>query len=248
MKIEKLSDTQIRCTLDKQDLAERELRLSELAYGSEKAKELFRDLMLQATYECGFEAEDIPLMIEAIPVNPDCLVLVITKVEDPDELDTRFSNFTPFRERNEEIAERPAKPALADEILNCVSQLGKMLGSVTEQAAKDEEEEIPEAALLPENFAKVYSFPDLKSLTSLAAIAASIYHGDNSLYHDAAHGAYYLVLGISGHSPEEFNKICNIVSEYGRAEQTDSLSLSYYSEHYRMILPQNALSVLADIA
>ena len=123
MKIEKISDTQIRCTLDKQDLAERQLRLSELAYGSEKAKALFQDLMMQATYECGFEAEDTPLMIEAIPVNADCLVLVITKVEDPDELDTRFSNFTPFSEKSEEFPELPFKPAaLADEILNCVSQ------------------------------------------------------------------------------------------------------------------------------
>ncbi len=29
-------------------------------------------------------------MIEAIPISNDCLVLVVTKVEDPDELDTRF--------------------------------------------------------------------------------------------------------------------------------------------------------------
>ena len=45
MKLEKLSDTQIRCTLSKEDLSQRQLHLSELAYGSEKAKELFRDMM-----------------------------------------------------------------------------------------------------------------------------------------------------------------------------------------------------------
>ena len=37
MKLEKLSDTQIRCTLSKEDLTQRQLHLSELAYGSEKA-------------------------------------------------------------------------------------------------------------------------------------------------------------------------------------------------------------------
>lgn len=95
MKIEKLNDNQIRCTLNKSDLASRQLKISELAYGSEKAKDLFRDMMQQASYEFGFEAEDIPLMIEAIPVSTDCIVLVITKVEDPEELDTRFSKFAP---------------------------------------------------------------------------------------------------------------------------------------------------------
>jgi len=67
MKIEKVNDHQIRCTLTKADLADRELKISELAYGTEKAKSLFRDMMQQASLKFGFEAEDIPLMIEAIP-------------------------------------------------------------------------------------------------------------------------------------------------------------------------------------
>ena len=51
MKIEKINDNQIRCTLTRQDLADREIKLSELAYGTEKAKLLFRDMMQQAAYE-----------------------------------------------------------------------------------------------------------------------------------------------------------------------------------------------------
>ena len=94
MKLEKLSDTQIRCTLSKEDLSQRQLHLSEVAYGSEKAKELFRDMMQQSSIELGFEADNIPLMIEAIPISNDCLVLVVTKVEAPDDLDTRFSRFS----------------------------------------------------------------------------------------------------------------------------------------------------------
>ena len=95
MKIERLSENSIRCTLNRADLDSRELKISELAYGTEKAKSLFKDMIAQASFECGFEADDIPLMIEAIPVSPDCIVLVITKVEDPEELDTRFSKFAP---------------------------------------------------------------------------------------------------------------------------------------------------------
>ena len=54
MKIEKISDTQIRCTLTKEDLASRHLKLNELAYGTENAKSFFRDMMQQAAYEFGF--------------------------------------------------------------------------------------------------------------------------------------------------------------------------------------------------
>ena len=45
MKIEKVNENQIRCTLTREDLAERQIKLSELAYGTEKAKMLFRDML-----------------------------------------------------------------------------------------------------------------------------------------------------------------------------------------------------------
>ncbi len=93
MKIEKVNDNQIRCTLTKEDLADRQLKLSELAYGTEKAKVLFRDMMQQAAYEFGLQAEDIPLMIEAIPLSADTIIRTITKVEYPKRLILVFLNF-----------------------------------------------------------------------------------------------------------------------------------------------------------
>lgn len=95
MKIEKISDNQIRCTLNRADLQSREIKISELAYGTDKAKDLFHDMIEQASNQFGFQADDLPLMIEAIPVSADCIVLIITKVDDPEELDTRFSKFAP---------------------------------------------------------------------------------------------------------------------------------------------------------
>ena len=41
MKIEKINDNQIRCTLTREDLENHQIRISELAYGTEKAKKTF---------------------------------------------------------------------------------------------------------------------------------------------------------------------------------------------------------------
>ena len=110
MKIEKISNSQIRCILTGEDLASRHLRLSELAYGSEKARALFRDMMEQAAVQCGFDAENYPLMIEAIPLGSDSIVLIVTKVDNPDELDTRFSNFAPSVQKDAAPAQEPPSP------------------------------------------------------------------------------------------------------------------------------------------
>lgn len=45
MKIERISENQIRCTLSRADLAERQIELGELAYGSEKARRLFHEMI-----------------------------------------------------------------------------------------------------------------------------------------------------------------------------------------------------------
>ena len=83
MKIEKINDNKIRCTLTSADLAERNLKLSELAYGTEKARSLFQDMMLEANQQFGFNVDNAPLMVEAVPVAPDSIVFIITRVEDP---------------------------------------------------------------------------------------------------------------------------------------------------------------------
>ena len=251
MKIEKISETQIRCTLSKQDLADRNLKISELAYGSDKAKELFHELMTQASYECGFEAEDVPLMIEAIPVSGDCLVLIVTKVEDPDELDTRFSNFSSFRETSKEENISSIASSVADEILECFGQLGALLKkdrkaiedkSLTENEKK-EEHSIEDIA----KYYRIYSFPTLNAATILAQKIYSYYFGKSCLYKDEVDDCYYLVLYVSDHTPEEFNRICNVLSEYATPIVNEYATLSYFTEHFKLILKDNAIPILSEL-
>ncbi len=265
MKIEKISESQIRCTLSRDDIVDRELRISELAYGSEKAKALFRDMMQQANYEFGFEAEDIPLMIEAIPVSPECLILVITKVEDPDELDTRFSKFSPDADDQEDLYDDDTEDeSYADEIINCFGQMDELLGDTVDDAKddfvpltealstnKEEEQEeettVQKSVSIQTNLLKIYSFHTLNEVIKLSNVLFTYYKGVNSLYKNPMNSLYYLVISKSDHTPEEFNKICNIISEYGKTEHTTYASPFYYEEHFEAIVKNNAIQMLSVI-
>lgn len=243
MTIERLSDTQIRCTLNKQDLQERQLQLSELLYGSEKAKALFRDLVQMASYECGFETEDMPLMIEAIPVDADCLVLVVTKVEDSEELDSRFSNFTPFAEKDSSPDKMPI-PALADEILNYFAQFKDLLNKKADALSKNAEP-LPEQT--PDTLTKVYSFDSLQAVSRFAAVVTARYRGVAELYKNPSDDMYYLLLGMAGHTAEDFNKLCNIASEYGHSVPAGHASLLYYKEHFTPVGNSDILDTLSKL-
>jgi len=259
MKIEKVNDHQIRCTLTKADLADRELKISELAYGTEKAKSLFRDMMQQAAYEFGFEAENIPLMIEAIPLNSECIVLIITKVEDPEELDTRFSKFAPsVHDSEEDSLDDISLDASegADDILDLFKKIqeNKLHSSAKSDEASEKRASInpltnyEDAEISPsKEISKLFTFTHLNELIRLSYVLKNFYTGINSVYKDAQSGKFTLVITKSAHTPEEFNKICNIISEYGTPGRYSDAAVSYLEEHHELFISQKALQSLAMV-
>ncbi|MGO5053823.1 adaptor protein MecA [Lachnospiraceae bacterium LCP25S3_G4] len=237
MKIEKLNDNQIRCTLTRADLADRQLKLSELAYGTEKAKSLFQDMMKQASFEFGFEADDIPLMIEAIPSAADSIVLIITKVEDPEELDTRFSKFAPLGDVDEKGRTPLEKLEGAEEFLDL---LNKVKESV-EKLSSDEEASAERLNI------RLFSFATMDDVILAASLLDNMYYGSNTLYKDSANNIFVLAMNQSDHSTIDFNKICNMLSEYGTLEKATGATLAFLAEHCDVIISKNAVQQLAKI-
>ncbi|MCR5234117.1 MAG: adaptor protein MecA [Lachnospiraceae bacterium] len=244
MKLEKVNDNQIRCTLTKADLADRQLKISELAYGTEKAKNLFRDMMQQASYEFGFEAEDIPLMIEAIPLSADCIVLIITKVEDPDELDTRFSNFAPSVHEGERDSSFEDMIQSFTEGAENVLDLFKRLKEETEKLNDGDGSAQTDAGDEPVELCKAYAFNDLDEIIRLAHVLSGLYTGKSSLYKDSRNDRYLLFITKSAHTMDDFTRVCNIASEYGEMINLSDATIAYLEEHDAIIIKDDALQKL----
>lgn len=247
MKIEKINENQIRCTLTRAELADRQIKLSELAYGSEKARSLFRDMIEQANYEFGFEADDIPLMIEAIPLSGENIILQITKVEYPEELDTRFSKFSEDTDGDADAeGDIFADKQGADDILGLFKEMEEKESTVeeTETETKESNHEETVAVEVPKNLTRLFEFRSLEQLERLASVLGDFYTGENDVYKDERTNRYYLFVRKSGHSPEEFNKVCNIISEYAVCRKYMPATEAYFREHGKSILKCNALEVL----
>lgn len=249
MKIERINENQIRCTLSREDLISRHIKLSELAYGSAKARELFRELMEQASYQYGFEAEDIPLMIEAIPLSSESIVLLVTKVDNPDELDTRFSRFSEdddeYDDDNTDMMDAPAKPfneAAADDILNIFNSLIEK----AQEAVKASPEKAAKAGI-PVDITKMFVFDNMDDVIRLSGILGKFYKGKNSLYKSPFDDKYYLVVSKSDDSAETYNKVCNILSEYSDQQNFVVGTDQYMSEHYEVLVRDDAVQKLAMI-
>lgn len=282
MKIERLNENQIRCTLNKSDLASRQLKINELAYGSDKAKELFRDMMQQASYELGFEAEDTPLMIEAIPVSSECIVLIVTKVDNPEELDTRFSRFSPsdsdddnfdfddietiegndysdfsLPTANEELDECAATDEEGlpeDELMNIFNRVKEYFNKDSDnKASQTSPSKQPDKGTTdkPEhresaNISRVFSFSSLDDITNAACIIDTFYKDANSVYKNPSDRRYYLCISKTKCNSKDFNKVCNILSEYGKGSSCTPAREAHLIEHGEVI-SVNALQQLIQL-
>lgn len=243
MKIEKMNDNQIKCTLTKEDLASRQIKISELAYGTEKTKSLFRDMMQQANFEFGFEAEDIPLMIEAVPVSADCIVLIITKVEDPEELDTRFSRFAPS------IREDADYEDSEDELLEDMDETLELLRQI-ENASSKPDTPVGEPAgdsSLPQRLVRLFQFDNMSLLLRAVSHLNAPVSGENILYKDSRADKYLLLLSSPSEEAPAFHRVCNTLSEYGTLRKALPSTIAFLAEHFEPLISNDALNLLSQL-
>ncbi len=240
MRIEKINDTQIKCVLNRQDLSEREMKISELAYCSEKAKSLFSELMMLASSECGFEAENTPLMIEAIPLTQESLLLLVTKITDADELDSRFSYFSsaPDNKANDEKGpfdnmEEDAEGSFTAPLHTSINKTDK----VVEKPISEHRQSL-----------RCFTFSDLSSVIRFSSVVPKKARPSSALYKDESNDRYLLtMMSEKGKSDPDYVKVCNIAQEFGKQFNTRYASIQYFNEHYTRIIKQKAINVLSNL-
>lgn len=85
MKIEKVSDSQLKFTLTQADLEEMKIKLEDLAAPGERTQKLFRDMIEKAVEQCDFPIENVPLMVEAVPASSESIMIIVTKISERKE-------------------------------------------------------------------------------------------------------------------------------------------------------------------
>lgn len=224
MKMEKISDTQIRVTLSHLDLQNRDIKIAELAYGSSKAQALFKDMMAQAYEDFGFETENVPLMIEAVPLSSESIMIVVTKVQDPSQIE----------EKLDAIGERPTHRTFKDPVEDRLTDL-ELMGQIDSNTADQQ----PHSSDHP----LMYCFKSLDDVSSLARHIQSLYFGDTVLY--KYNDRYFLILEQNEKSPTKQEFLMSILDEFGTRGLSSDLNDVFLKEHGSCLIAVNAIDVLA---
>lgn len=221
MKIERISDNQIKFILTEGDLSERNIRMHELSYGSEKTQELFREIMERATIECDFHTtHETPLIIEAIPVSRDGIMIIITKVASHEDLEDRFG-YPPVLGNYKNVSRAKQK-----------KKQPKVPGSDTGEAdTKDSG---------PLSNQVIFRFDSLEDVTNACARISGFYIG-SALFKYL--GRFYLVVENGNIKPADARE--NILKEYSQKFSSLEISKLFLMEHGEIIIEKNAVDVIS---
>lgn len=224
MKAERINQDQVRFTLSAQDLKERNLKVSELAYGSEKTKALFDDMVKTALDQFGVDFTEKPLMIEAIPLSENVLTITVTRVSGTAELGALFgSNLpgggAPNREEQRKQQERPAKPE---------NQQANLTG------------------LPGDGESVIYVFKDFQQLCKTAEHMPQQLNLKNALYKDEKKGVYYLIVHYKK-MDRRIRYAVSVLSQYSESWAIGERLEKLIKEHGRLVLKARAIQKLAEI-
>lgn len=233
MKIERLNENQLRFTVWRKDLPDEEFSIAEFTGHSEKADELIKYMMDRAREEFGFETDAQSVVVEAIPVNKDCIVFLVTKVDEEEE--DKFSYIKELQKQAMEMAK-----ALKD-------------GTV-ELSDETEEKEEPRIVDAPVDERTgqtmpymIYRTTNMESLITVSHIVSSYYDSDNTLYKHYDDVTYYLIVSHNRNTNMEFERVCDTLREFTEPYKFNYTTKYYMDEHYRSIIKNNALQTLAEL-
>lgn len=218
MKAERINKNQIRFTLNKADLQARQLKITDLSYGSDKTKALFDDMMQQAITEFGFDATSgKPLMIEAIPISEESLMITVTQVNGHEDLLSLFRSNLPGVDEG----------------------AGETTFNFDQKESTNTQADRKETSI-------IYTFSSFQDVLAAARLISPSLRLRNMLYRDEKNGIYYLHLQYSRLN-SQIRYVMTLLTEYAANVSKDPLWISHIHEHYRLAVHSRALQHLAAL-
>lgn len=232
MQIELNDERTLYCYMTEDDFKTLNIFPEKLTYGSNSFRRLISLITKSASEMYHFSSEELPMMVEAVPLEAGELFIQITLIEEAEELDPRFAQFAPsvFDEMNEDEMD---DEDMEDDIPESVS--GHVYVPARNRRTAKEQ---PHST--------VYAFATYEML--ITALRTSGNADDflgtkSSLYYNPESKEYYLILQ-KGKATPSVRALLASLCEYATAKVLNPAMSAWMSEHCRCLIRANAVSNL----
>ena len=252
MKVEKINDNQVRFEFVAQDLAERNINISDIVTQSATTTQgLFREITSILHEEYDFAAIGTPLVFEATMYN-DTLSVLVTKMAGNDEYGEYNENpgMPNFKNIIGDIMTQMKNSGYNQDGLEFVSanihpiggfqsgnipHRGWAQGNIKARANKKNQDK-------PESGYAVFSFENFDMLAAAASSIPEAYYGRSHVY--KLEGKYHLILQNVGNSSYSTKRFESQLCEWGQKKATSLITYNQMLEHGEAIIAEEAICKL----
>lgn len=236
MEFRDVSENAIKCIVNEDDLEQWDITLEDLFANDEKAKGFIDEIVQIAEEEYDFVVENVPLAVQITSMGNEQLIFTISKIgnlgsgsidlSDPSSIGKLLRDAMVKQFAQEKDTEKKKKK-------NGKKAKGGKEKLVKEKGPKDKK------------YLSIY-FAEFSHAVEFCQRICVSKDVDSSLYM-AKEGEIILVVKNNKSSNPDMERINWLSGEFAKKTDKKSLTSEYISEHYKILIKRNAISILAGI-
>lgn len=235
MKFERVDEKTVRCFISNEELEGYQIDYKDFVTRSEKAREIVRDIIEQATEEVGYRPPKFAFDM-SIMMMPEQGVVLTFSESDPleDKAGGKLMEYLKEMKRAWESA-AAGNPLGAEEKSAANSSQADNSSRKT-KIVPEEQIKLPELG--------IFAFDRLGEVMDLASAMPTTLRVHSVLY--AMDGRYYLYIQRGAASYQRYSKLCIQAMEFGELYGAAEEKLLFLQEHASCLIPEKALKKLSS--
>jgi len=225
LKIDKISEFQIKVTLDKDDLQDFDVNYGDLIPpGNYKSRKLFQKIMMEAMNTHGFNMDtSTRLLMETVPIQDGRIVIVVSKAAEHTAAAGNSGHVVPPTQH------QSSTPAPKPERRHVNKPAGTNAAS----------EQHVDGSIF------IHSFKSLDEVGAVSARLKGSFRGESSVYKNK--NKYYLVLQNHKEDGQQNIEFESVLLEYGQKQPQNIVYKLHLAEYGEVILSDGAVEKLAEV-
>lgn len=222
MKFERVDDKTVRCFISNEELEDYQIDYKDFVLRSDKAREVVRDIIMQASEEVGYKPPKFAFDMSIMMLPEQGLVLTFSE-SDPMEGNTGEKLMEYLKEMKKAF-DRTGKD--------------KKQSIEIEEGAKNEKK--PEKQEMPQM--GIFEFDNLSDVMELAAVVPPGLRVHSSLYR--MNDRYYLYIHKASAAYPRYTRLCIQATEFASVYGGDEHKFVFLREHGECLIAEGALRKL----
>ena len=218
MKFERVDDKTVRCFISNEELEGYQIDYKDFVLRSEKAREVVRDIITQATEEVGYKPPKFAFDMSIMMLPEQGLVLT-------------FSESDPLMDKD------------GGRLMDYLKEMKKSLEEAAQKKTKGENTaKQPKAEEIPKPIMGIFEFSSLGDIMELASVVPGNLRVRSELYR--MNDKYYLYIHKGAAAYQRYSKLCVQAMEFASVYGAEEQKCLYLREHGECLIAEGALKKL----